>query len=283
MATTKSATIEENLATAGNPAAVPCPPAPAPLSIMGVGVMPFESYAQAVAHIESLLGADRKCFCVAVNPEKIHRAMNDPRLMAALSQADVGLCDGIGVSVAARLLHRQSIRRCTGCDLFFHLIARAAEKGWRVFLLGASPESNERACSVLQGQYAGLQIVGHQDGYFQDSDQVVRRINDSQAQMLFVALGSPKQEIWITEHRDAIRAPFCMGVGGTFDVASGMAKRAPKVFQRTGAEYLFQLVTRPGWSTKVRWKRTLARLLFLLAVARAAWAGPPEKYVRDAS
>ena len=143
-----------------------------------------------------------------------------------------------------------------------------------LFLLGASAESNRQAAAALVERYPALQIVGREDGYFQDSEAIVRKINASDAELLFVAMGSPKQELWIAQHRDAIEAPFCMGVGGTFDVAAGTARRAPIIFQKTGTEFLFQLVTRPGWSLATRWRRIGARLLFLLAAAegmKATW------------
>ena len=248
-------------------------PMPRPLPILGIGVVPFESHAEAVKCVEDAITAGRKTFWVAINPEKIHTAMKDSRLRAVLEKADAGFCDGIGVALAARLLHGRAVKRCTGCDLFFHLITKAAEAGWRVFLLGASPESNERACALLTARYPGLQIAGRQHGYFEDSQQVIRAINESHADVVFVAMGSPKQEFWIAEHREAIAAPFCMGVGGTFDVASGTAKRAPRIFQKTGTEYLYQVVVRPGWTIGVRWERSLARLQFLGAVMRAALGG----------
>jgi len=235
-----------------------------PLSILGVGVLPFESYDEAVAYVERAIASGRKSFGVAINPEKVYRAAHDGQLMAALAQADMGICDGVGVALAARLLHGRWLRRCTGCDLFSRLIARAAEKGWRVFLLGASPESNEGACEVLSRQYPGLRIAGRRDGYFTESSEVVQQINASGADLLFVAMGSPRQERWIAEHRGAINAAFCMGVGGTFDVASGMTKRAPAVFRMTGTEFLFRLVTEPARS-----RRQLALPLFLWKVLQA--------------
>lgn len=246
------------------------PPMPQPLPILGVGIVPFESCSEAVNCAEEAIASGRKTFWVAVNPEKINSALKDPRLREVLEQADVGICDGIGVAIAARLLHGRMIRRCTGCDLFLHLIVKAAAKGWKVFLLGASPESNERAAGRLRERNPGLQIVGRRDGYFTDAEEVIAQINASGADLLFVAMGSPKQEFWISEHRQAINAPFCMGVGGSLDVASGQARRAPKFFQKTGTEYLFQLVCRSGWSPGVRWRRTMARLSFMLAVAREA-------------
>jgi len=231
------------------------------LSIMQVPVVPFGSYAEAVEYVEDTILSGGKSFCVAINPEKIRRAARDPRLLAILRNADVGICDGIGVVLAARLLHGAKIKRCTGCDLFFELNAAAAERGWNVFLLGASPESNAAACARLREMYPALRVVGNRDGYFHDSEEVVAEINAAGTDLLFVAMGSPKQERWIAEHRRAIGAPFCMGVGGTLDVVSGKARRAPKLFRKTGTEFLFRLVANPG-----RWRRQLALPVFLLAV-----------------
>jgi N-acetylglucosaminyldiphosphoundecaprenol N-acetyl-beta-D-mannosaminyltransferase len=246
---------------------------PKAVSILGVEVVPFESYAEAVKCAEEAIVSRRKTFWVAINPEKIETALGDARLRSVLAEADVGLCDGIGVAIAARLLHGVTLRRCTGCDLFFHLMARVAEKGWKVFLLGASPASNERACARLAERFAGLNIVGRRDGYFEDSSAVVSEINASQADALFVAMGSPRQEYWIAEHREALHPPFCMGVGGSFDIASGEAPRAPRFFQKTGMEYFYQVIFRPGWSAGVRWQRTLSRLSFMMAVLRETMAG----------
>jgi len=232
-----------------------------PLSILGVGVLPFELYDEAVAYVERTIMSGQKSFGVAINPEKLYQAAQDGELMAALAQADMCICDGVGVALAARLLHGRWLKRCTGCDLFFRLIARAAEKGWRVFLLGASPESNLAACEVLSRQYPGLRIVGRRDGYFTDSGEIVRQINAGGADLLFVAMGSPRQELWIAEHRQELDAPFCMGVGGTFDVVSGKARRAPAVFRRTGTEFLFRLLSSPA-----RWRRQAVLPLFLLKV-----------------
>jgi N-acetylglucosaminyldiphosphoundecaprenol N-acetyl-beta-D-mannosaminyltransferase len=140
--------------------------------------------------------------------------------------------------------------------LFFKILSLASRKKWGVFMLGASAESNEAACSELQKMYPSLRIVGWQDGYFEDSDTVIEQINSSGADLLFVAMGSPKQEHWIWQHRKAIKTNFCMGVGGSFDIASGGLRRAPKIFHMTGTEFLFRLIREP----RKRWR--IQKVLF---------------------
>ncbi|MHC4717860.1 MAG: WecB/TagA/CpsF family glycosyltransferase [Planctomycetota bacterium] len=245
-------------------------------------MIPFGSYADVSQYVSETIAAGRKSFCVAINPEKVYRATHDADLRAMLDRADVTICDGIGVSIAAKLLYGKALRRVTGCDLFGRLIVAAEDEGWGVFLLGASPESNTLACAKLRERHPELRIVGSQHGYFNDHAAVIRQINASGADLLFVAMGSPRQEYWIATHRGAISAPFCMGVGGTLDVISGRAARAPKVFRKTGTEFLFRLVTNPR-----RWRRQAVLPLFMLAVLRQKISrgrrhqGPPPERVRS--
>jgi N-acetylglucosaminyldiphosphoundecaprenol N-acetyl-beta-D-mannosaminyltransferase len=234
-----------------------------PLLILGSKVMPFTGYDQALNYVEDRLGRKRKTFCVAINPEKVYRSARDSELRRVLELSEMGICDGIGVVMAAKLLYGRKIPRCTGVDLFYQLIARSVERRWKVFLLGAGPEANAGAFQTLIRQYPTLRIVGRQDGYFQDSAVVVDAINRSDADLVFVAMGSPRQELWIAEHLSRINAGFLMGVGGTFDVVSGKVKRAPKIFRATGTEFLYRLVSNPK-----RWKRQLVLPLFMLSVMK---------------
>ena len=223
---------------------------PTPLDIMGIPVVPFESYDQALESIEEIIESNSKSFWVAMNPIKVYHAWHDSELQSLLQQADVCICDGVGISIASKILHGESIKRCTGCDLFFRLLSLACRKGWGVYLLGASAESNDAARLELKKMYPDLNIVGWQDGYFKNSHAVVRQINRSRAKLLFVAMGSPKQEYWISRHRQAINANFCMGVGGSFDIASGRLTRAPKISRVTGTEFLYRLIREP----RKRWR-----------------------------
>ena len=235
---------------------------PRPVDVMGVPVMLFESYSHALECIEATIEESRKSFWIAVNPQKCYRAWHERKLMDILQGADATFCDGVGISLASKILHGHGINRITGCDLFFEAVSLASEKNWGVFLLGASPESNSGACKELKRRYPDLRIVGRQDGYFEDPSAVVEQINATKADLLFVAMGTPKQEYWIAHHREAINAAFCMGVGGSLDVASGTIKRAPEIFQRTGTEFLFQLITEP----LKRWPRQKVYFPFMLRV-----------------
>ena len=182
-----------------------------PLNIVGILVIPFDSYSQAIDCIASRIAARKKTFCVAINPEKIYCAHNDEELAHILCRANFHICDGIGAAIAARILYGRKVARITGVQLFFELIARTEKEGLKVFLLGAKPESNKLAGLNLRKQYPHLQIVGQQDGYFEDDQAVVHNIDVSQADLLFVALGSPRQEKWIAQYSGHIETPFCVG------------------------------------------------------------------------
>lgn len=234
---------------------------PTVLSILGIPVVFFDSYQHAVEHIGQRIRARRKTFCVAVNPEKIDKARHDPKLRTMLQEANLGICDGIGIILAVMLCYGKRMHRCTGCDLFGKLLGYAAESELSVFLLGAAPEINRAACEKLKQQFPDLRIAGARDGFFKDDAQVIDQINASNADLLFVAMGSPKQEFWITANRDRIEAPFVMGVGGSFDVHSGRVRRAPWLFRKTGTEFFYRLLCNPS-----RWKRQLALPRFAGAV-----------------
>ena len=238
-----------------------CKSLPEKIPVMGVHITPFASYAEACQGIGELIATRQKAFSVAINPEKIYRAQHDETLCRLLNVAQIGICDGIGAALAVRLLRGASIPRITGISLFNELVRAAEKNAWKIFLLGASPESNQGTEQNLLTTHPNLKIVGRRDGYFQDSAEVVAQINTSGADIVFVAMGSPKQELWIHENRADIEAPFCMGVGGTFDVVSGKAKWAPPVFRKSGTEWLYRLICEPK-----RWRRQMVLPKFAMKV-----------------
>jgi len=195
----------------------------------------------------SLLAGNVAHSIVAVNPEKVMRAHYDPALRAQLQRADILIPDGIGVVFAARMLGLGRFERVPGSELMPRLCGLAARTGRRVFLFGAAPEVNERAAQVLRERYRGLTIAGTQHGFLKDDGmpELIDRINASQADILFVALGSPKQEDWIDRYLPRLNVKICQGVGGTFDVIAGRVRRAPAAFRAMHLEWFYRLATNP--------------------------------------
>ncbi|HOC61596.1 MAG: WecB/TagA/CpsF family glycosyltransferase [Sedimentisphaerales bacterium] len=206
-----------------------------------------------------------KTYCVAINPEKVCLAREDAGFEEIVKKATFHICDGAGTAAAVRILWGLKIPRVTGVDLFLRMLQLAEEEDLGVFLFGACPETIRRAREKLREKHPRLRCVGYRDGYFDDRDceSIVEQINASKADMLFIALGSPKQERWIARHRAQLLVPFCMGVGGSFDVLSGHVKRAPWVFRRTGTEWLYRLARQPS-----RWRRQIALLRFAASVLK---------------
>ena len=220
--------------------------APDTVSILGIDVSAFVSYEDALDLIHRRIQAGTQTFCVAINPEKVHQARRSVELQNSLRSAHVRICDGIGVSLASMLLHHRRIPRCTGIDLFLKVIQLAEKEGLKIFVLGASAETNEAGCRALVATWPGLRIVGHHHGYFKDSACVLESINESGADLLFVAMGSPRQELWISDNLPNLSVSFCMGIGGTLDVVSGVVARAPALARAIGAEWLYRLISQPS-------------------------------------
>ncbi len=200
-----------------------------------------------------------------VSPEFVMIAQDDAEFMRVLRQADLCVADGIGLLWAARHLGHKLPERVTGSDGMPLIAQRAAQSGWRLYLLGAAPGVAERAADVLRARYAGVQIVGTYAGSPspEEETEIVARVNASGADVLFVAYGAPQQDTWIARHRARLDVAVVMGVGGTFDFLAGVVPRAPRWMQRLGLEWLFRLLRQP-W----RWRRMLRLPRFVWAVLR---------------
>jgi N-acetylglucosaminyldiphosphoundecaprenol N-acetyl-beta-D-mannosaminyltransferase len=148
---------------------------------------------------------------------------------------------------ASRLLGKPLKERVAGIDLFEALMQRAGECGWRVFLLGARMDVVSAVAETYQRRYPNLVLAGWRDGYWNDAQEamVVEQIRASGADLLFVAISSPKKEQFLGRYQGEMKIPFAMGVGGTFDVAIGRVKRAPKWMQRAGLEWFYRFLQEP--------------------------------------
>lgn len=195
-----------------------------------------------------------------VNADFVTKSYEDPELLDILQNADMLTADGMPLVWGARLLGIDLAGRVTGADMVPALAERAAAEGWSLYFLGAAPGVAAAAADVLRAQYPGLTIAGIYSppvsSVFEMDPAIVERINESQADVLLVAFGNPKQEKWINMHRNELRCAVAMGVGGTFDFIAGRTRRAPDWMQRAGLEWLFRLVQEP----KRLWKRYVTDL-----------------------
>ena len=237
------------------------------LSVLGVPVDAMDIVAAldvAESHIASGLEPG---LVLAVNPEKVYALRNDPVLQQAFRQARLVLADGIGIALAVRILLGRRISRVTGVDFMHAVCGRATQRGYRIFVYGASPEVNHKAVCELRRRYPGIQIVGAADGFSEHSQRggLVRRINESQAQILFVALGSPRQEHWMIKYAPGLKVQVCQGVGGALDTVAGAVKRAPWIFRSAGLEWLYRLLRQPS-----RWRRQVRLAKFAMEVLTTA-------------
>ena len=189
---------------------------------------------------------------VAINAEKVLTAEDNPEVRTLIEAAEYKYADGISVvrSVRKKFPHAQ-VSRVAGADLWEALMARAGEEGTPVFLVGGKPEVLAQTQAKLRAQWK-VNIVGSQDGYFtpEQRSALFEQIHASGAKIVTVAMGSPKQEIFMRDCRQVHPHALYMGVGGTYDVFTGHVKRAPKVWQNLGLEWLYRLLSQPSRITR---------------------------------
>lgn len=220
---------------------------------------------QAVQYLKQQTEQGNKQFVIAQNPEKIMKALEDQELSSIIEdKATLLIADGIGLVIAGKLLSLPPIPRVTGVGLFEEILKTADQERKSIFLYGAKPEVVAKAGEVIQDKYPNLVLAGTQDGYEQDIDVIINKIQNVKSDYLFVALGSPRQEKWIATYLDKLPVQLVMGVGGSLDVLTGQVKRAPVWMQKTGLEWFHRLITQP-----TRAKRMLNLPKFLLKVIRS--------------
>lgn len=202
-----------------------------------------------------------------VNAAKIVRMQKQPPLRKAVLGADLVLADGMSVVWASRILGQPLPERVAGIDLFYSLLDLANIHNYRVYLLGAEQSVLDKVIECINEKYANVGIAGSQNGYFkeEESAEVAENIRKSNADILFVAITSPKKEVFLEAYGDMLDVPVCHGVGGTFDIMAGKVKRAPEIWQRLGIEWLYRTLQEP----KRMWKRYLvtnSQFLWMLLI-----------------
>ncbi|MDM2749425.1 lipopolysaccharide N-acetylmannosaminouronosyltransferase [Citrobacter sp. Cs237] len=189
---------------------------------------------------------------VAINAEKVLTAEDNPEVRALINAAEYKYADGISVVRSIRKKFPEAeVSRVAGADLWEELMARAGQEGTPVFLVGGKADVLAQTEAKLRAQW-NVNVVGRQDGYFtpEQRQALFARIHASGAQIVTVAMGSPKQEIFMRDCRQVHPQALYMGVGGTYDVFTGHVKRAPKVWQNLGLEWLYRLLSQPSRITR---------------------------------
>lgn len=230
---------------------------------------------EALEVIGALVDRGRGGAVFTPNVDHVVKAERDPDFERAYSRADLCLADGMPILWASRLLGSPLPEKVSGSDLVLPLARLAAERGWRVYLLGGEPRVAEKAAERLSREF-GVTIAGTDspmvagDGSDERADQTLERLRAARAHLVLVAFGAPKQERWIDRHADGIAPAVAFGVGGTLDFVAGEVKRAPAWVSRAGFEWLFRLAQEP----RRLWRRYLIEdPAFLVVVARTRRQG----------
>ena len=234
-----------------------------PVKILGVPVHPL-TMNESVAVLEEKLQKKEQAFVVTANAEIILMCQQDKEYDNTVSeQADLVLPDGAGAVWAGRYLGNEVPERVAGFDLYNQLLKLSADKGYKAYFFGGAPGVAEAAKNKAEELYPGVQIVGCRNGYFNETEEeaIIKEINDAAPDMLFVALGAPKQEKWLVKYRNQLKPRVLMGIGGSFDVLAGKMERAPKWMQEASLEWAFRLYKQPS-----RFMRMLALPKFALKV-----------------
>ncbi|GAB4335164.1 MAG: exopolysaccharide biosynthesis glycosyltransferase VpsK [Calditrichia bacterium] len=226
------------------------------------------SMSETISKIGKIIEQRKPVQHVVLNAAKIVQAVGSPSLRETINSCGLINADGQAVVWAARLLGIPLKERVAGVDLMYEIMKYAPQKGWRIFFLGAKEEVVQAVVHRAKKEFPGINIAGFRNGYFTDDEEavLVEQIASSKPDILFVGISSPKKEIFLNKYLDKLNVPFCMGVGGSFDVFAGIVKRAPKILQKMGMEWFYRVIQEP----RRMWKRyAKTNPIFIYLVLRA--------------
>lgn len=200
---------------------------------------------------------------ITINPEMIENASQNPDFAEIINSAELVIPDGIGVEIGLKILG-YNVRRIAGIEFSHRMIEECAKNSQSVALVGAKPQIVKKAKENLEKEISGLYITYAHDGYFSNDEEIINELKIRQPRLVLCALGSPKQEEFIIKAKQVLPNALFVGVGGSFDVWSGVVERAPEIYQKLGLEWLYRTVKEPK-----RFKRIFPTLpLFVLKVLR---------------
>lgn len=234
------------------------------LKLFGIEIDSLSEH-QVLGAVESAIRDRRNLSLGMVNAAKIVNMQGSDELRSDVMSSDIVVADGMSIVIASKLLRQPLPGRVAGIDLMHSIMRMSSSQGFRIFLLGATEEVSSRVSEVFSSDYPGAIICGRRHGYFTEAEErdIADSIKSSEADVLFVAMTSPRKERFMAKWRDHIDVPVVHGVGGSFDVVAGKVKRAPVAWQRMGMEWLYRLLQEPfrlGW----RYIRTNSIFAWLL-------------------
>lgn len=237
------------------------------VSLMGVP-LDMVGFDEAVERVTRRIESGEGGLVVTLNPEMVMIAQRDAGLRDTLRRAALVVPDGVGIVWAARRLGHPLPGRVPGIELMESLLAKAEDRAWAVYCLGARPETLRRAVAAMSARFPGLKVAGARDGYFAPGEgkAVAQAIRASGARLLFMAMGVPREQRFWADEAALLNGIVAVGVGGSFDVWGGAARRAPGWMRRANVEWLYRLIREPS-----RWRRQRALPYFALRVIAETW------------
>ncbi|MDP4087156.1 MAG: WecB/TagA/CpsF family glycosyltransferase [Bacillota bacterium] len=221
-----------------------------------------KGFPEVVDFLSEQIQRERKTFLVTANPEIVMYARENSEYRDLVQTADLVVPDGFGIILASKILKSPIQERVTGYDLTIRLLELANQNQWRIYLLGGQDRTNKKAIDHIRNQFPNVMIAGSHHGFFDwNKNTISEEIRASEPDIVFVALGFPKQEKWIAENISKFSKGLFIGVGGSIDVLAGEVKRAPEIWQKMNLEWFYRLLMQPS-----RWRRMLALPQFLIEI-----------------
>ena len=213
-----------------------------------IGIKIFrKSLEKALKKFQAMLHSDEVSTIFTPNTEFIMMANEDQDFKDILNRSDLNIPDGFGLILASRIQHLGIEEKMAGVDFMGRMLEICAQDNLRIYLIGGAPGRAALATERIEEQFPGIRIGGSQHGYFtaDQEQEIVDSIASSESDILFVALGAPRQEKWIDANRHKLNVKVAMGVGGSIDIYAGEATRAPDIFIRLGLEWFYRLIKEP--------------------------------------
>ena len=223
------------------------------------------TFDDAVSHVENCLAENKGLYIVTINPEIIEYANKHQDFSALIKSANLTVPDGVGIKIALKLkgIEQETI---PGVELAHNLLKSATKLNKKVALIGAKEEVINKAIELIQSEFEGINICYHHNGYFmgKKETEIIEKLTNSQPDIVFVALGAPKQDLFIEKFKQNLPNTIFIGVGGSFDVWAGVIERAPEFYRNIGCEWLYRTIKQPERIKRIY--KTLPIFLFKVII-----------------